>query len=48
MKYRAGIEGDIPMQFDLGHLTDRGSIELARRLSPQLIGKTMRASNVTN
>jgi peptidoglycan/LPS O-acetylase OafA/YrhL len=41
-------EGDIPMQFDLGHLTDRGSIELARRLSPQLIGKTMRASNVTN
>ena len=48
MKYRAGIEGDIPMQFDLGHLTDRGSIELARRLSPHLTGKTMRASNVTN
>lgn len=41
-------EGDIPMQFDLGHLTDKGSVELARRLSPLLTGKTKRASNVTN
>lgn len=36
------------MQFDLGHLTDRDSIELARHLSPELTGKNMRASNVEN
>jgi hypothetical protein len=26
-------EGDIPMQFDAGHLTEKGSVEVGRRLS---------------
>ncbi len=38
--------GDIPLQFDAGHLTSEGSIEVGRRLSVSL--ETSRVSNVAN
>jgi peptidoglycan/LPS O-acetylase OafA/YrhL len=38
--------GDIPLQFDAGHLTAEGSIEVARRLSVSL--ETSRVNNVAN
>jgi peptidoglycan/LPS O-acetylase OafA/YrhL len=33
------VEGDIPMQFDAGHLTAKGSLEVGRRLSAALLQK---------
>jgi hypothetical protein len=30
--------GDVPLQFDYGHLTREGSIELAKKVGPQLFG----------
>jgi SGNH domain (fused to AT3 domains) len=38
--------GDIPLQFDAGHLTPEGSLEVARRLSASL--ETGRINNVAN
>ena len=40
--------GDIPLQFDAGHLTAEGSVEVGRRLSAFFVGKLARADNVTN
>jgi peptidoglycan/LPS O-acetylase OafA/YrhL len=42
------VEGGIPLQFDAGHLTAEGSIEVGRRLSPLLARKLARADNVSN
>jgi hypothetical protein len=39
-------EGDIPMQFDAGHLTAEGSVEVARRLSASVLEAG--ASHVSN
>jgi hypothetical protein len=39
-------EGDIPLQFDAGHLTAQGSAEVGRRLSPLFLGKLARAGDV--
>ena len=36
-------DGDIPLQFDAGHLTAEGSVEVGRRLSAFLVGKLARA-----
>lgn len=36
-------EGDIPLQFDAGHLTAEGSVEVGRRLSAFLVSKLARA-----
>ena len=33
-------EGDIPLQFDAGHLTAKGSVEVGRRLAAILVGRT--------
>jgi peptidoglycan/LPS O-acetylase OafA/YrhL len=41
-------EGDIPLQFDAGHLTAKGSIEVGRRLSAVFAGKLARAENASN
>ena len=38
-------EGDIPMQFDAGHLTAQGSVVVGRRLSTGLAGQLARADN---
>jgi peptidoglycan/LPS O-acetylase OafA/YrhL len=38
-------EGDVPIQFDAGHLTARGSIELAQRLKASFIGTLARADD---
>jgi peptidoglycan/LPS O-acetylase OafA/YrhL len=40
--------GDIPLQFDAGHLTAEGSVAVGRRLSAFFVGKLARADNVTN
>jgi hypothetical protein len=40
--------GDIPLQFDAGHLTAEGSVEVGRRLSAFFVGKLARADNVAN
>jgi peptidoglycan/LPS O-acetylase OafA/YrhL len=40
--------GDIPLQFDAGHLTAKGSIEVGRRLSAIFAGKLARADDVSN
>jgi peptidoglycan/LPS O-acetylase OafA/YrhL len=40
-------EGDIPLQFDAGHLTAKGSVEVGRRLSPLFVGKLARANDVS-
>jgi peptidoglycan/LPS O-acetylase OafA/YrhL len=41
-------EGDIPLQFDAGHLTAEGSLEVGRRLAPLFGGKLARADDVPN
>jgi hypothetical protein len=41
-------EGDIPMQFDAGHLTARGSIEIGRRLAVSIVGKQTEMSHASN
>ena len=41
-------EGDIPLQFDAGHLTAKGSVEVGRRLSSWFVGKLARAADVPN
>jgi hypothetical protein len=41
-------EGDIPLQFDAGHLTARGSVEVGRRLSVSITGKRAEAGDDTN
>lgn len=41
-------EGDIPLQFDAGHLTAAGSVEVERRLAPFFGGKLARADDVAN
>lgn len=41
-------EGDIPLQFDAGHLTAEGSVEVGRRLAPFFGGKLARADDVSN
>lgn len=42
------VEADIPMQFDEGHLTDKGAAEVGRRLSSVFGNKLTRTSNVSN
>jgi peptidoglycan/LPS O-acetylase OafA/YrhL len=39
---------DVPLQFDAGHLTAKGSVEVGRRLSPFFVGKLARADNAPN
>jgi peptidoglycan/LPS O-acetylase OafA/YrhL len=41
-------DGDIPMQFDAGHLTAKGSVEVGRRVSVSIIGKRAEAVNGSN
>jgi peptidoglycan/LPS O-acetylase OafA/YrhL len=41
-------EGDIPMQFDAGHLTAEGSVEVGRRLSFAIAGKRAEMDHVSN
>ena len=41
-------EGDVPLQFDEGHLTAKGSLEVGRRLAPFFGGKLARADDVSN
>jgi hypothetical protein len=41
-------EADVPMQFDAGHLTDKGAAEVGRRLSAAFGKKLARAGNVSN
>jgi hypothetical protein len=41
-------EGDIPLQFDAGHLTAQGSVEVGRRLSAAFVGKLAKADNAAN
>ncbi|QWG24529.1 acyltransferase [Bradyrhizobium sediminis] len=41
-------EADIPLQFDAGHLTAKGSVVVGRRLSTAFIGKLARADDVSN
>jgi SGNH domain (fused to AT3 domains) len=41
-------EGDIPLQFDAGHLTAKGSVEVGRRLSASFARKLARAADVAN
>jgi hypothetical protein len=41
-------EGDIPMQFDAGHLTAQGSIEVGRRLSISIVGKQAEMNHASN
>ncbi len=40
--------GDIPLQFDAGHLTAEGSVEVGRRLSAYFVGRLARADDVPN
>jgi hypothetical protein len=42
------VRGDIPMQFDAGHLTAEGAIEVGRRLSVAFARKHARAADVSN
>jgi hypothetical protein len=42
------VQGNIPMQFDAGHLTAEGAIEVGRRLSAAFARKNARASDVSN
>ena len=42
------VEGNIPMQFDAGHLTAKGSIEVGRRLIGLFAGKPARAADVSH
>jgi len=41
-------DGDIPMQFDAGHLTAKGSVEVGRRLSVAIVGKRAEAGDGSN
>ncbi len=41
-------EGEIPMQFDAGHLTAEGSIEIGRRLSVSIVGKQAEMNHASN
>jgi peptidoglycan/LPS O-acetylase OafA/YrhL len=41
-------EGDIPMQFDAGHLTAQGSVEVGRRLSSEIAGKRAEMNHASN
>ena len=41
-------EDDVPLQFDAGHLTAKGSLEVGRRLAPFFGGKLARADDVAN
>jgi hypothetical protein len=41
-------EGDVPLQFDAGHLTAEGSIEIGRRLSSAFVNKLARADDASN
>ena len=42
------VQGNIPMQFDAGHLTAEGAIEVGRRLSAAFARKHARAADVSN
>ena len=42
------VQGNIPMQFDAGHLTAEGAIEVGRRLSAVFARKHARAADVSN
>jgi SGNH domain-containing protein len=42
------VEPGVPLQFDGGHLTVKGSMEVGRRLAPFLVWKLSRASDVSN
>jgi hypothetical protein len=42
------VQGNIPMQFDAGHLTAEGAIEVGRRLSAAFARKHARATDVSN
>jgi hypothetical protein len=42
------VEADVPMQFDAGHLTDKGAAEVGRRLSAIFGRKLARAADVSN
>jgi SGNH domain (fused to AT3 domains) len=39
-------EGDVPLQFDAGHLTAQGSLEVGRRLSAAFVKRLARADDV--
>ena len=41
-------DDDVPLQFDAGHLTAKGSVEVGRRLSASLIGKLAKADHASN
>jgi peptidoglycan/LPS O-acetylase OafA/YrhL len=41
-------EGDIPLQFDAGHLTAQGSVEVGRRLSFAIAGKRAEMNHASN
>jgi peptidoglycan/LPS O-acetylase OafA/YrhL len=41
-------EADVPMQFDAGHLTAKGSVEVGRRLSAFFVRKLARANDASN
>ncbi|MGA7994757.1 MAG: acyltransferase family protein [Bradyrhizobium sp.] len=41
-------EGDVPLQFDAGHLTAKGSLEVGRRLAPFFGGKLARLDDGAN
>lgn len=42
------VAADIPIQFDNGHLTEQGSVEIGRRLSGAFARKLAGAGNATN
>lgn len=42
------VADDIPMQFDTGHLTGQGSVELARRLSASFVKKLATVGDARN
>jgi peptidoglycan/LPS O-acetylase OafA/YrhL len=42
------VQGDVPIQFDAGHLTAQGSIEVGRRLAPLFVRKLARADDASN
>jgi len=42
------VDGDVPMQFDAGHLTAQGSIEVGRRLKASFVKMLARADHAPN
>jgi peptidoglycan/LPS O-acetylase OafA/YrhL len=42
------VQGDVPIQFDAGHLTAQGSIEVGRRLAPLFVRKFARTGDASN